>query len=75
MLDPFDVFKIEQNGSVSWLRSINDFEHAKSYVNKVRDANALADFLILNQRTGERIIVKAATEHQSGLSCAVGSSA
>jgi hypothetical protein len=50
ILDPFDVFKIEQNGSVSWLRAIDDFQHAKSYVDEVRDAETPADFLILNQR-------------------------
>jgi hypothetical protein len=75
MLDPFDVFKIEENGNVSWLRSITDFECAKSYVNMVRTAGMPADFLILNQRTGQRIIIKAATGHRSSLSCAVGSSA
>jgi hypothetical protein len=75
MLDPFDVFKIEENGSVSWLRAITDFERAKSYVDMVRTAGMPADFLILNQRTGERIIIKAATEHRSSLSCAVGFSA
>ena len=53
MLDPFDIFKIEKNGSVSWIRAITDFERAKSYVNKVRGAATPADYLILNQRTGE----------------------
>ena len=66
MLDPFDIFKIEKNGSVSWIRAITDFERAKSYVNKVRGAATPADYLILNQRTGERIILKAAAEQREG---------
>jgi hypothetical protein len=59
MLDPFDIFKLEQNGSVRWLRAIPDLERAKSYVSKVP-----ADYLILNQRTGEQIIIQAATNQR-----------
>jgi hypothetical protein len=63
MLDPFDIFKMEQNGTVSWVRATSDFEHAKSYVNTVL-AVAPADYLILNQRTGERSIIEAATKQR-----------
>jgi hypothetical protein len=62
MLDPFDIFKVEQNGSVRWLRAIADLERAKSYVVKILVIAAPADYLILNQRTGERIIIPAATK-------------
>ena len=64
MLDPFDIFKMEQNGSVSWVRAINDFERAKSYINQVLTIAPSADYLILNQRTGERIIIQAATNQR-----------
>jgi hypothetical protein len=64
MLDPFDIFKVEQNGSVRWLRAIADLERAKSYVVKILVIAAPADYLILNQRTGERIIIPAATKEQ-----------
>jgi hypothetical protein len=60
MFDPFDIFKVEHNGSVRWLRAIADLERAKSYVSKVLVVAAPADYLILNQRTGERIIIQAA---------------
>jgi hypothetical protein len=62
MLDPFDIFKMEQNGTVSWVRAISDFGRAKCYVLKVLANATPADYIILNQRTGERIIIQAATE-------------
>jgi hypothetical protein len=65
MLDPFDIFKVEQNGSVRWLRAIADLERAKSYVVKILVIAAPADYLILNQRTGERIIIPAATKERN----------
>jgi hypothetical protein len=64
MLDPFDIFKVEHNGSVRWLRAIADLERAKSYVSKVLVVAAPADYLILNQRTGERIVIQAATSQR-----------
>jgi hypothetical protein len=64
MLDPFDIFKVEHNGSVRWLRAIADLERAKSYVSKVLVVAAPADYLILNQRTGVRIIIQAATDRR-----------
>jgi hypothetical protein len=39
-------------------------ERAKSYVKKVLVVAAPADYLILNQRTGERIIIQAATNQR-----------
>jgi hypothetical protein len=64
MFDPFDIFKVEHNGSVRWLRAIADLERAKSYVSKVLVVAAPADYLILNQRTGVRIIIQAATDQR-----------
>jgi hypothetical protein len=34
MLDPFDIFKMKQNGTVSGVRATSNFERAKSYVNE-----------------------------------------
>ena len=65
MLDPFDIFKVERNGSVRWVRAIPDLERAKSYVVKILVIAAPADYLILNQRTGERVIIPAATEERT----------
>lgn len=67
MLDPFDIFKVEQNGSVRWVRAIADLERAKLCVLKILTIAAPADYLILNQRSGERIVIKAATEPQRNL--------
>jgi len=67
MLDPFDIFKMEQNGTVRWVRAIKDLERAKSYVAKVLAIATPADYLILNQRTGARTIIEAATDQRDGL--------
>jgi hypothetical protein len=64
MSDPFDIFKVGQNGSVRWLRAIADLERAKSYVNKALFLAASANYLILNQRTGARIIIQVATDQR-----------
>jgi hypothetical protein len=62
MLDPFDIFKVERNGSVRWVRAIPDLERAKSYVLKVLAMASSADYIILNQRTGERTVIRATLE-------------
>jgi hypothetical protein len=62
MLDPFDIFKMEQNGTVRWVGAISDFGRAKSYVLKIMALATPVDYIILNQRTGERIIIQAATK-------------
>jgi hypothetical protein len=56
MLDPFDIFKMEQNGTVRWERAISDFGGAKFYVLKILALGTPADYIILNQRTGQRIV-------------------
>jgi len=58
VLDPFDIFKMEQNGTVSWVRATSDFERAKSYVNQVLAVATPADYLILSQKTGKRTIIQ-----------------
>jgi len=62
MFDPFDIFKVEQNGSVRWVRAIADLQRAKSHVLKVLSIATPANHIILNQWSGERIIIKAAIE-------------
>ena len=67
MLDPFDIFKMEQNGTVRWVRATSDFERAKSYVNRALAVAIPADYLILNQRTGERTIIQTAAKRRDRL--------
>jgi hypothetical protein len=62
MLNPFDILKIEDNRRVTWIRAISDFKRAKSYILKVLAIAAPADYLILNQRTGARTVIRAAAE-------------
>jgi hypothetical protein len=63
-LDPFHIVKVEQNGSVRWVRAIANLERAKLCVQKVLAIGAPADYLILNQRSGERIIIRSSPEPQ-----------
>jgi hypothetical protein len=49
MIDPFDIFKVEQHGSVRWVRAIADLQRAKSYILKVLSIATAADYIILNQ--------------------------
>jgi hypothetical protein len=62
MIDPFAIFKVEQNGRVRWVRAIADLQRAKSYILKALSIATAADYIILNQRTGERMIIQALTE-------------
>lgn len=64
MLEPFDIFKMEQNGNVRWVRAITDLQRGKLCVVKILAIDAPADYLILNQRSGQRIIIKAPTQPQ-----------
>lgn len=56
MMPPFDVFKVEVDG-VRWLESAPDLEVAKARV-KALAAASPGEYVILNQKTGERIFVK-----------------
>ena len=53
MFYPLDIFKADSDGGVLWRGAAEDFAAAKTYVEKLA-LSAPGEYLILNQRTGQR---------------------
>lgn len=53
MFYPLDIFKTDSEGGVLWRGAAEDFVAAKKYVEKLA-LSAPGEYLILNQRTGQR---------------------
>jgi hypothetical protein len=60
MLPPFDIFKVEGSG-LRWMEAAADLERAKARV-KVLAASSPCEYIILNQNTGEKILIKSETK-------------
>ena len=60
MLPPFDIFKVEGSG-LRWMEAAADLECAKARV-KVLAASSPCEYIILNQNTGEKILIKSETK-------------
>ena len=58
MAQPFDIFKIAQDGEPVWLEAAQSLDAATARVNALR-VNAPGDYMILSQRTGKRIVFTA----------------
>jgi hypothetical protein len=56
MTVPFDIFRLE-TGGVLWLGSVESLENAKARVQEFGSRPAI-DYLILNQQTGAKRIVR-----------------
>ena len=56
MIPPFDIFKVESSG-LRWMESVADLERARARV-KVLAASSPGEYIILNQKTGEKISIK-----------------
>jgi hypothetical protein len=56
MLPPFDIFKVEGSGH-RWMEAAADLERAKARA-KVLAASSPGEYLILNQKTGEKYLIK-----------------
>jgi hypothetical protein len=52
---PYDIFRIESNG-VLWCDAVTTVETAKDRVQQLADSSP-GTYLILNQTTGQRILV------------------
>jgi hypothetical protein len=52
---PFDIFRVE-TGGVRWLESAATLEDAQALVQKLT-ANSPAEYLVLNQETGDKVIM------------------
>jgi len=60
MRPPFDILKVE-SGGVRWMEAAPDLERAKARV-KVLAASSPGEYIIQNQRTGEKISIKSKTK-------------
>jgi hypothetical protein len=55
MYPAFDVFKKEPDGHYVWKSAAQTFEDARA---AVKELNGTSEFMILNEDTGERTVVK-----------------
>jgi hypothetical protein len=60
-LDNFDIFKTDSDGAVLWRGTAENFVAAKKRIEKLALA-APGEYLILNQRTGQRQRVRVVVE-------------
>jgi len=56
MFSPLDIFKTDSDGGVLWRGAAEDFVSAKRCIEKLA-LSAPGEYLILNQRTGQRMRV------------------
>ena len=57
MLAPFDIFRVEPNGEVLWIKSAEDWKSARSAVQDLL-ASSPYEYLIYSHRTNNRLLVK-----------------
>jgi hypothetical protein len=57
MTASFDIFRMEPEGSVCWLGAAETLEEAKERIRQLA-ASGEAGFVILDQNTGNRLIVE-----------------
>jgi hypothetical protein len=57
MLPPFDIFRLDADGSVLWRTVAPDLDAAKRYVRDLHPAES-QKFLIVSLKTGKRFVVK-----------------
>ena len=53
----FDVFRLEKSGSFFWIGSAGSMQEARELI-KSRAANPSEQFLILNEQTKEKVMVR-----------------
>jgi len=54
----FDIFRIQVEGGVRWIGSVENMEAAKALI-KAESAKQPGDFLVVNLQTGRRVEIKA----------------
>jgi hypothetical protein len=63
MVPCLDIFKIESSG-VRWCGAVTNVETAQERIQKLADSSP-GSYLILNQATGQRIVVTPGTRHKT----------
>ena len=54
---PFDVFRIQVEGGVRWIGTVENMEAAQALI-KTESAKQPGDFLVVNLETGQRVEIK-----------------
>ena len=57
MIEPFDIFQLEETGAVRWIRAMTELELAKAHVKQLA-AEKPADYIILSQRSGTTVVMR-----------------
>jgi hypothetical protein len=57
MLPPFDIFSVEPNGEVLWIKAAEDWKSARLDVQELM-ASSPREYLIFSHRTNNRLLVK-----------------
>jgi hypothetical protein len=57
MIDLFDIFQMEADGSLQWLESAPTFEKAKARIEQWAVFSPGA-YLLLDQKTGTKVIIR-----------------
>ncbi len=57
MLAPFDIFRVEPNGEVLWIKAAEDWKSARIAVQELM-ASSPNEYLIFSHRTNNRLLVK-----------------
>jgi hypothetical protein len=68
MIHSFDIFRIEDGGHVLWQGTQESFLTAKNYIQRIAMSSP-GQYIILNQITGEKVVVGetgVTTQHTSG---------
>jgi hypothetical protein len=58
MLPPFDVFKVNTDGSTLWVGAAESLEAAKARVEELLKLNLQTEFVIFSQRTQNKLSFK-----------------
>jgi hypothetical protein len=66
MYPAFDIFKTDFTGGVLWCSQASTLDEAKATVKKLCAEGSASEFIILNQDTQERTIIKPSKSATSG---------
>ena len=64
MIPRFDIFILE-NGEPHWLEAVENLEHAKSRLQVLQAVHLMNQFLVLDQKTGNKIVLSPGDLHST----------
>jgi hypothetical protein len=57
MIDPFDILRVEEDGSVLWLETAPSLEKAKSRVEELASSSPF-EYMIFSHQTQAQIVIR-----------------